>query len=126
VIIEVDSDAATPPYEQVRGQIATMISAGTLPLGSQLPTIRQLAGDLAIAPGTVARAYSELERAGFVTSRRRGGTVVSAAAEPSAVIRDQQLDEAARAYALAVRRLGVPSNDAVRAVREQIGALEQL
>jgi GntR family transcriptional regulator len=123
VIIEVDTSGATPPYEQIRLQIAMMIGAGTLAIGTQLPTIRQLAGDLDIAPGTVARAYTELERAGLVTSRRRRGTVVSAPAQPSEAARVAQLDEAARAYALAAYRLGVGASGAVKALRDQLNAL---
>jgi GntR family transcriptional regulator len=123
VIIAVDPAGATPPYEQIRLQIATMIDAGTLPVGTQLPTIRQLAGDLAIAPGTVARAYTELERAGFVTSRRRGGTVVAARAKPSEEAIVAQLDEAARTYAMAAYRLGVGGSAAVKALRDQLDAL---
>jgi GntR family transcriptional regulator len=123
VIIEVDTAGATPPYEQIRLQIATMISAGTLPTGTQLPTIRQLAGDLDIAPGTVARAYTELERAGLVTSRRRRGTVVAGPITHSESAVVEQLDEAARTYALAAYRLGAGSAAAVKALRGQLEAI---
>jgi GntR family transcriptional regulator len=126
VIIEVDSNGATPPYEQIRVQIMTMINAGTLAAGTQLPTIRQLAGDLDIAPGTVARAYTELERAGLVTSRRRRGTVVAERQEQSESVRGEQLDEAARAYALAAYRLGVGGAAALTALRGQLDALVEV
>ncbi|MGH2874786.1 MAG: GntR family transcriptional regulator [Solirubrobacteraceae bacterium] len=124
MIIDVDVTAATPAYEQIRQQITTMIQAGTLAEGAQMPTIRQLAADLGLAPGTVARAYTELERAGLVSSRRRRGTVVAAHGDLPVAARRLQLDEAARAYALAVRRLGIGKTDAVRAAREQLVALE--
>lgn len=67
----------TPPYEQLRRQLATMIGDGVLPRGGRLPPLRQLAGDLGLAVGTVARAYRELEAAGLVVSRRGGGTRVA-------------------------------------------------
>src|SRR5674476_1135471 len=54
----------TPQYEQVRAQIAALVSAGDLDDGNRLPTVRALANDLGIAPGTIARAYQELEAAG--------------------------------------------------------------
>lgn len=75
--ISVDLRSATPPYEQIRSQISALIATGTLTAGSRLPTVRSLAADLGIAAGTVARAYKELEAAGFIESRRRNGTVVA-------------------------------------------------
>ncbi|MGO3763731.1 GntR family transcriptional regulator [Glutamicibacter arilaitensis] len=75
--ISVDLQAATPPYEQIRSQIASLISLGDLPSGSKLPTVRALATDLGVAAGTVARAYKELEAEELITSRRRAGTVVN-------------------------------------------------
>lgn len=74
--ITVDVTAATPPYDQIRSQIASLITGGTLATGNRLPTVRGLASDLGVAPGTVARAYKELEAAGLIESRRRNGTVV--------------------------------------------------
>jgi DNA-binding transcriptional regulator YhcF (GntR family) len=78
MILRVDTASAVPPYEQIRGQIATMIGTGVLPVGRRLPTIRQLAADLGLAGGTIARAYRELEQAGLIRSRGRHGTFVLA------------------------------------------------
>ena len=77
MIIHVDPADPTPPYEQLRRQIATAIAMGELAPGTRLPTVRQLAGDLGVANGTVMRAYSELEAAGAVTTARGGGTRVA-------------------------------------------------
>lgn len=78
--VSVDLRSATPPYEQIRSQISSLIATGDLGVGSRLPTVRSLAADLGIAAGTVSRAYKELEAAGLIESRRRNGTVV---AEPA-------------------------------------------
>ena len=75
--ISVNLGSATPPYAQIRTQIASLITAGTLAPGTRLPTVRSMAADLGIAAGTVARAYKELELAGLVHTRRRNGTVVA-------------------------------------------------
>ena len=72
-----DLDSATPPYEQIRAQVSSLIALGTLAPGSRLPTVRSLAADLGIAAGTVARAYRELEQSGLIETRRRNGTVVA-------------------------------------------------
>ena len=74
--ITVDVHSPTPPYEQIRSQIAAYVQSGLLAEGARLPTMRALAADLGVATGTVARAYAELESAGLVASRRRTGTVV--------------------------------------------------
>lgn len=75
--IRVDLTSGVPPYEQIRGQVTALVAAGVLTEGERLPTVRDLASDLAVATGTVQRAYRELEASGVVTSRRRLGTVVA-------------------------------------------------
>lgn len=75
-----DLRSATPPYEQIRSQVSSLVAMGDLSPGTRLPTVRSLAADLGIAAGTVARAYKELEAAGIVESRRRGGTIVTGVA----------------------------------------------
>jgi DNA-binding transcriptional regulator YhcF (GntR family) len=123
VILTVDAAAATPPYEQIRTQIARMVGGGVLGPGARLPTIQQLANDLALAPGTVARAYKELERDGVVVSRRRAGTTV-AAAPPKMATREirQELDAAVERFALEVRQLGADPDDALGRVRRLLEA----
>ncbi|UIK88219.1 GntR family transcriptional regulator [Arthrobacter polaris] len=81
--IIIDLGTATPPYEQVQTQIASLIAVGELPPGTRLPTVRSLAGDLGLAAGTVARAYKELEAAGVLTTNRRQGTVVAGVTGPA-------------------------------------------
>ena len=84
--------------------------------------MRQLAADLGLAPGTVARTYRELEQGGYVRSRRGGGTRV-APAPPAAVTPERALDEAAAAYLERARVLGLTSEDAlIAALRRASGA----
>ncbi|WP_349898528.1 GntR family transcriptional regulator [Parafrigoribacterium soli] len=75
-MITIETADPTPPYEQIRAQIATLIRSGQLPAGHRLPSVRQLAADLRAAPGTIARAYRSLEAAGLVESSRAKGTRV--------------------------------------------------
>jgi DNA-binding transcriptional regulator YhcF (GntR family) len=75
--ITVDLGSATPPYEQIRAQVSSLIAIGALAPGARLPTVRSLAADLGIAAGTVARAYRELEHSGLIETRRRNGSVVA-------------------------------------------------
>jgi GntR family transcriptional regulator len=82
--ISIDHNDKRPPYEQISSSIIAMITDGSLGPGAQLAPIRQLAGDLGVAPNTVARAYRELEQAGLLASRGRRGTVVRALPVPTA------------------------------------------
>ncbi len=77
VRLVVSMEDPTPPYEQLRRQLAALIGDGSLHAGDRLPALRQLAGDLGLAVGTVARTYRELESAGLVASRRGGGTRIA-------------------------------------------------
>ena len=120
MILTVDPNGAVPPYEQIRGQIEAMIASGGISNGDRLPSIRQLANDLGLAPGTVARAYSELELSGLVTSRRRTGTTVSANGPRPTQERRRRLAEAAEQYARTARLLGANIDDAQDAVRQAL------
>lgn len=115
--LTIDPDDFTPPYEQLRRQIAAYVAAGELAAGDRLPPVRQLARDLGIAPGTVARAYSELEAQAVVTTSRAGTVVASAARSRDECERHGQ--ELAAAFVAAMRRLGLGDDD----IRGQIGRL---
>ncbi|WP_062205127.1 GntR family transcriptional regulator [Demequina salsinemoris] len=74
--LTVDAGSKTPPYAQVRDQVATLILAGELADQARLPAIRALASSLSLAANTVAKAYAELEEAGLVVTAGRNGTRV--------------------------------------------------
>ena len=122
MVIDIDTESAVPAFEQLRTQLADLIRSGALATGTRLPSIRQLASDLGLAPGTVGRAFRELESQGLVTSRVRHGTVVAPVRHTASESRDQ-LDDAARAFALAARRLGLSDQEAFDAVRTQLARL---
>lgn len=75
-MIKLDSRNPTPFSEQIRSQLAATIHSGSLARGQRLPSVRQLAADLRIAPGTVARAFKELDAACLIESTRSAGTLV--------------------------------------------------
>jgi GntR family transcriptional regulator len=68
----------TPIYAQVERSLRAAIAAGRLRPGDQLPTVRELAVELKVNANTIARVYSELERAGVFETRRGVGTFVLA------------------------------------------------
>lgn len=110
----------TPPYEQLRRQLVDLIEGGQLVAGERLPPLRQLAGDLGLAVGTVARTYRELELAGLVRSRRGAGTRVAAgSASLSPRGRARRLDELAENYVTRARALGFSDADLRAAIQAQ-------
>jgi len=76
-VITIDPANLIGPSEQIRAQLAAMIRSGELAADAKLPPVRQLAGDLRVAAGTVAKAYKELEGAGLVRTGRANGTRVN-------------------------------------------------
>jgi DNA-binding transcriptional regulator YhcF (GntR family) len=76
-ILAVDPEIEIAPYLQIEEQIRGLIQRGHLAPGSLLPTVRQLADDLNVAPNTVARAYTSLQEEGWLMSEGRRGTRVA-------------------------------------------------
>ena len=77
-IVSIDPRDRTPIYAQLERGLRAAIATGRLGPGDQLPTVRQLAVDLEVNANTVARVYSELERAGVIETRRGVGSFISA------------------------------------------------
>lgn len=119
----VDTADPTPPYEQLRRQLADLIGTGVLEADTRLPPLRQLAADLGLAVGTVARTYRELEVANLVISRRGGGTKVSAGVtRRSAADITRAIDDAAEALVRGARLLGAQDGDVRAAVERALTA----
>ena len=116
--ITVDTTSGVAPYEQIRARLDALIVAGRLEPGQRLPPVRQLAVDLGLATGTVARAYHELELAGRVRTSRGGGTRVVAPDRPAQG--RGELVAPAEAYVRAGRRLGASDQELIAAVRAVI------
>ncbi|HSL00949.1 MAG TPA: GntR family transcriptional regulator [Rubrobacteraceae bacterium] len=87
-----DARSGVPIYVQIVEQVRRAVRVGGLRAGERLPTVRRLAGELAVAPNTVVRAYNELRRMGLVESRPGVGTVVAEGVEEAA--REQRVEEA--------------------------------
>lgn len=75
-VISVDTRSRQPIYEQLCESIRRSILSGQIPPGSQLPSVRSLAGELAINPNTIQKAYAELERKGVISSLPGRGSFV--------------------------------------------------
>jgi GntR family transcriptional regulator len=77
-LFRLDLQSGVPVYRQIMDQVRAGMASGSLAAGDQLPTVRQLAVDLAINPNTVARAYRELELGGLLETHQGTGSFISA------------------------------------------------
>jgi DNA-binding transcriptional regulator YhcF (GntR family) len=127
MILRLDPRSHIPPYEQLRAQISVMVAVGHLDPGTRMPTVRDLAGFLDLAPGTVARTYRELERDGILEGQGRRGTfVVDEPPESEPVLeRRRRLEDAATTFAFAARQLGVAPDSALEVARAAFDTLAE-
>ncbi len=112
-LVAIDVGGRVPPFEQVRSQIAAQISAGYLVDGQRLPSVRALAQELRLAPGTVAKAYQLLEEAGLVHTARGAGTRVVRPSEVPEVV-----TAAASALVAEATAAGLSLDQATAALRD--------
>ena len=90
-----------PIYEQIQSELRRLMLTGALPPGSRLPSVRELAGQLAINPNTIQRAYRELEADGYILSVAGKGSFVAQVDQ----IAEQQKKQAVGAFRAAAQRL---------------------
>ena len=90
-----------PIYEQIQAELRRLMLTGALPPGSRLPSVRELAGQLAINPNTIQRAYRELELDGYILSVAGKGSFVAQIDQ----LAEQQKKQAEDAFCTAAQRL---------------------
>ncbi|MCK0114057.1 GntR family transcriptional regulator [Ornithinimicrobium sp. F0845] len=121
-MLRIDPASSEPPFAQLHAQILAQVADGILTPGDRLPTVRRLAGDLGIAPNTVARAYRELEADGVLEGRGRAGTFVRStvtAGRTAPAVASARA--AAEKYAESARSLGLAPGEALALVRQALG-----
>lgn len=89
-----DAHSGVPVYRQLIDQVLAAITTSALRAGDQLPTVRQVAVDLAINPNTVMRAYREMEIRGVLDTQQGAGTFIAEQkAAPPGEDRSRQLNQ---------------------------------
>src|SRR5450755_1038465 len=115
----IDLHSGVPVYRQLIDQVRTGVAAGTLTAGEQLPTVRQLAVDLAINPNTVMRAYRELELGGMIETHQGTGTFISnKKLAKNTGERDRQLTQLANEFAARAGASGFSLEELLDRLRE--------
>ena len=119
--LKLDLRSGVPVYRQIIDQVRAGMAAGTLSSGDQLPTVRQLAVDLAINPNTVLRAYRELELGGMLETHQGTGTFISEKkVSRNNAERERQLAQLAGEFAARAGAAGFTVEELLDRLRELI------
>ena len=90
-MIPLNSRDPRPIYEQIMDNLRRLIVSGGMTAGEKLPSVREMASQLAINPNTIQRAYRELENEGYILSLPGKGSFVAEAAIAATVRREELL-----------------------------------
>src|SRR5437016_12684635 len=114
-----DLASGVPVYRQIIDQVLGGMASGTLAPGTQLPTVRQVAVDLAINPNTVVRAYRELEIRGVLETQQGTGTFISnQKVQRNEMERRRQLNQIVSEFVSRAGAAGFTIDDLVEQLRE--------
>lgn len=110
-MIHIDYKSRKPLYQQIYDQIGLLAARGVLAANSQLPSVRNLAVELAINPNTIQKAYSDLEKAGVIYSLPGRGSFIAEGQEELLALKRRQLQLGLHPLALEAIGLGLSRKD---------------
>lgn len=120
--LEIDYNSGLPVWIQVKNRLSYLIAAGEYKASDRLPTVRALAVDLDISYNTVNRAYMDLEREGYITTRKGRGTFV-AEVDPKHIPRlDETVTMLADEMIRAGMNAGMAEDDILGVVKSRLDA----
>jgi GntR family transcriptional regulator len=122
-LVSIDPRDKTPIYTQLERGLRAAMATSRLRPGDQLPTVRQLAVQLQINANTVARVYSELERAGAIETRRGVGSFVTATAQTARAPKEH--DKRLRAFVTRMLAEAGSAGFSVEEIIDQLGTHHQ-
>ena len=121
--LQLDLHTGVPVYRQIIDQVRGGMAARTLAAGDQLPTVRQLAVDLAINPNTVMRAYRELELGGLIETHQGTGTfIANKKPEKNDAERERRLSQLAHEFAARAGAAGFTVEEFIDSLRALLPA----
>ena len=120
--LHIEPESKVPIYIQVEEQIRSLVAAGQLRPGDQLPTIRELAADLRVNYNTIARVYLDLDRDGVISTQRGRGTFVAGVPddEQMASMREGKLQAIVHSALNEARMLGYTPGEVAALFEEEL------
>ncbi|MBQ3386305.1 MAG: GntR family transcriptional regulator [Eggerthellaceae bacterium] len=122
-LITIDETSGVPLWMQLRNRLTYLITSGAFPAGAQLPSVREMALDLNLNYNTVNKVFRDIERDGYVITRRGRGTFVAEvntmAGQNAAAAADLLVDR----FLEECRELGLSETEAAALVAKRAGGL---
>ena len=116
-LLDIDPAAAAPIWRQIEDGMRRLVASGALPVGTAVPSVRELARELRVNPATVSKAYQRLTADGALEVRRGEGTFVAERpAGAQAAERKRILKAGAARFVEAARSMGVREEEAIAAI----------
>lgn len=117
-MIQIDYKDSRPIYEQIMEKIKLLILKGVLETDSKLPSVRSLAVELSINPNTIQKAYTQLEREGFLYTVKGRGNFV-AEKEDLLMEKKQEILEKFRELLKEANEIGITRDEIAALLQEQ-------
>ena len=122
--ITIDDDSGIPIWLQLRNRLIYLITSGYYATGDKLPTVREMAVDLGINYNTLSKVYQDIERDGYIVSKRGRGTFVHDKYRSASETADNAAESLVDAFIQQCRELCVPRADIVALVKSRLETLE--
>lgn len=116
-MISINYRDGRPIYEQVKEGIVRLITSGAIGENEKLPSVRELAGSLAINPNTIQRAYKELEAEGYIYSAAGKGSFAAPASETTGMKKKELLSVFDKALT-ELLELGISEAELIERIKE--------
>ena len=120
--ITIDDDSGIPIWLQLRNRLIYLITSGYYATGDKLPTVREMAVDLGINYNTVSKVYQDIERDGYIVSKRGKGTFVADQGPAQAEEAKTEVDFLTDEFIRQCRELGVPRHDIADVLQRRLAA----
>lgn len=124
VQISIDEGSGIPIWLQLRNRLIYLITSGYYAVGDKLPTVREMAVDVGVNYNTVSKVYQDIERDGYIVSKRGKGTFAHDGYLANDDAAENPADSLADAFIQQCRELGMSGEDILPLVKRRLAASE--
>lgn len=122
---QVDERSGVPIWMQIRKRLVYLITSGKYACDERLPSVRELSVRLGVNYNTINKVYQDLERDGFIFTKRGRGSFVADVSRVDYSADDGEMEALAMDFVQNALSRGMESDDIINLVRDQISRLEE-